>query len=229
MNYYLTLKKQNLNELAENLYLDEKCDWYMALMECCFLAPVKQLDKNEKILFVNNKPIFLNNTISQLSLSSFLTVLNHHLRLHQTYLELILHNNKIELKQANHSKDNIIKYIFQPKLASILGFIPHKVYKHKNRAHVSPDLFSGNHQFFLYSKHVEPSIVNEVEAKLVRIIPIVNAYFNHYIVKTPIYIPIKTRNDLNFLQFEIRDVAGQLLNLNDMTLIINIYGTFCEK
>lgn len=120
----------------------------------------------------------------------------------------------------------LISVSLSPKLALQLGFEPNRNLIEKNMGKCPANLHLGlPSQLFLYCDIVEPQIVGDVMAPLLRIIPLDPSKYIYgankmHVFSPPHYLPVM-RREFDIIEMDIRQSTGQKVPFQ--------FGTVCIK
>ncbi len=92
----------------------------------------------------------------------------------------------------------------------MLGFEHAAIYKERNRAKYIPDIRIGFHSLYLYSSLVEPQIVGNVTAPLLRSVHVKGNHGDiiEKLYNTPHYVPVVAK-EIDRVEIDIKDDNNQ--------------------
>lgn len=234
MIYYPNNKTTNFcTQLPKTIHLEG--EWLVALMEFQYPCSLLSVRKKQNIIYLEERTTDPEKTIKlKLRLETgnydnvddLLLALNTDTHLISKGVTFILNKASQRISASFETDSPVISLRFSICLSLQLGFEPDEdVFSNRHGKHPANVILGLPSQFFIYCDILEPQIVGDTNAKLLRVVSADNSKYMYgaqkmKIFSPPHYIPVLKRGFEN-IEIDIRTETGESVPFS--------FGTVCVK
>lgn len=235
MIYYPNNKTTNFcTQLPKTILLEG--EWLVALMEFQYPCSLLSVRKKQNIIYLEEMTEADSEKTTKLkirlevgnydSVEDLLLAMNSNTHLISKGIKFILNNASKRISVTFDTDSSVISLRFSIYLSLQLGFEPDDdVFSNRHGKHPANVILGLPSQFFIYCDILEPQIVGDTNAKLLRVVSVDNSKYMYgsqkmKIFSPPHYIPVLKRGFEN-IEIDIRTETGESVPFS--------FGTVCVK